>query len=89
MVEVECLPKDLPESIRVDVSGLGLGSALHISDLPAIPGVKYLADSSVTVFLVSEPKVADDTATTEGGPSEPEVIKEKKPQEGEAKEGSK
>jgi hypothetical protein len=66
-----------------------LGSALHISDLPAIPGVKYLADSSVTVFLVSEPKIADDAATTEGGPSEPEVIKEKKPQEGEAKEGSK
>ncbi len=89
MVEVECLPKDLPESIRVDVSGLGLGSALHISDLPAIPGVKYLADSSVTVFLVSEPKIADDAATTEGGPTEPEVIKEKKPQEGEAKEGSK
>ena len=89
MVEVECLPKDLPESIRVDVSGLGLGAALHISYLPAIPGVKYLADSGVTVFLVSEPKVADDTTTTESGPSEPEVIKEKKPQEGEAKEGSK
>ena len=51
--------------------------------------MKYLADSSVTVFLVSEPKIVDDAATTEGGPSEPEVIKEKKPQEGEAKEGSK
>lgn len=83
-VEVECLPKDLPEKISVDVSKMELGSALHVSDLPALPGVKYLADAEVTVFLVSEPKVADEAAPTEGGPTEPEVIKEKKPAEGEA-----
>jgi ribosomal protein L25, Ctc-form len=88
-VEVECLPKDLPDLIRVDVSGLGLGSALHVSDLPVLPGVKYLAEGEVTVFLVSEPKVADDAAAIESSPSEPEVINEKKPKDGEAKEGSK
>ncbi len=83
-IEVECLPKDLPEMIRVDVSNLGLGSALHVSDLPVLPGVKYLADAEVTVFLVSEPKVSDEAAPAEGAPTEPEVIKEKKPAEGEA-----
>lgn len=83
-VEVECLPKDLPEKISVDVSNMDLGSSLHVSDLPALPGVKYLADSEVTVFLVSEPKVAEEAAPTEGAPTEPEVIKEKKPAEGEA-----
>ena len=84
-VEVECLPKDLPEIIRVDVSDLGLGAALHVSGLPALPGVKYLADGDVTVFLVSEPKVSDESATpAEGAASEPEVINEKKPAEGEA-----
>jgi large subunit ribosomal protein L25 len=83
-VEVECLPKDLPEKISVDVSSLGLGSALHVSDLPALPGVKYLADAEVTVFLVSEPKVTEEAAPAEGAPTEPEVIKEKKPAEGEA-----
>ena len=83
-VEVECLPKDLPEKISVDVSSLGLGSALHVSDLPVLPGVKYLADAEVTVFLVSEPKVSEEAAPTEGAPTEPEVIKEKKPAEGEA-----
>lgn len=82
-VEVECLPKDLPEKISVDVSNLELGSALHVSDLPALPGVKYLADAEVTVFLVSEPKVAEEAAPAEGAPTEPEVIKEKKPAEGE------
>jgi large subunit ribosomal protein L25 len=83
-VEVECLPKDLPEMISVDVSNLGLGSSLHVSDLPSLSGVKYLADAEVTVFLVSEPKVGDEAAPAEGAPSEPEVIKEKKPAEGEA-----
>jgi large subunit ribosomal protein L25 len=79
-VEVECLPKDLPETVRVDVSHLGLGQALHVSNLPALPGVKYLIDGEVTVFLVSEPKVAD-AAAAEAGPNEPEVIREKKTEE--------
>lgn len=89
-IEVECLPKDLPELIRVDVSALNLGDALHVSSLPVLTGVKYLADSEVTVFLVSEPKVADDTAggAAEGGVTEPEVIREKKTEEaaGDSKE---
>jgi large subunit ribosomal protein L25 len=89
-LEVECLPKDLPEAIRVDVSNLGLGQALHVSDLPALDGVKYLLDGEVTVFLVSEPKVADETAPgAEAAATEPEVIREKKTVEGEAKEEAK
>lgn len=77
-IEVECLPKDLPESIRVDVSALELGNALHVRDLPALEGVKYAADPDVTVFLVSEPKVSEASTTTEGAATEPEVINEKK-----------
>jgi large subunit ribosomal protein L25 len=88
-IEVECLPKDLPERIRVDVSSLGLGAALHVSDLPVLPGVKYLADGEVTVLLVSEPKVSEEAAPAEGAPTEPEVINEKKAAEGEAKEEAK
>jgi len=88
-IEVECLPKDLPEKITVDVSNLELGSALHVSDLPALSGVKYLADGEVTVFLVSEPKVSEEAAPTEAAATEPEVINEKKPAEGEAKEEAK
>jgi large subunit ribosomal protein L25 len=81
-IEVECLPKDLPEMIRVDVTGLNLGDALHVSGLPALPGVSYLADGEVTVFLVSEPKVTDASSTaSEGAATEPEVIREKKTDE--------
>jgi large subunit ribosomal protein L25 len=83
-IEVECLPKDLPEIIRVDVSNLNLGDALHVRDLPALAGVKYLSDVEVTVFLVSEPKVAEEAPSGESAPTEPEVLREKKPEESEA-----
>jgi len=36
---VECLPKDLPEFINVDVSELSLNQSLHISDLALPSGV--------------------------------------------------
>ncbi len=84
-IEVECLPKDLPEMVRVDVTSLNVGESLHVKDLPALPGVDYVADADVTVFLVSEPKTADEApAAAAEGTAEPEVIREKKVEEGEA-----
>jgi large subunit ribosomal protein L25 len=84
-ISIECLPKDLPESIRVDVSSLGIGQALHVRDLVMPSGVVVTGDPDLTVFLVAEPKV-EDTSKTEDAPQAPEVIKEKKPAaEGEAK----
>lgn len=80
-IEVECLPKDLPEVIRVDVSGLGLGEALHVRDLPVLPGVTYQVDGEVTVLLVSEPRVAAETEESTEAVSEPEVLREKKTDE--------
>jgi len=42
-VEVVCLPKDLPEYLEVDVSGLGVGQSVHLSEIPLPEGVR-LAD---------------------------------------------
>lgn len=75
---IECLPKDLPESIRVDISSLGIGQSLHVRDLILPAGVKAMGDPDLTVFLVAEPKVEDPTKAGEA-PQAPEVIKEKKP----------
>lgn len=77
---IECLPKDLPESIRVDISSLGIGKSLHVRDLLLPEGVRATADGDLTVFLVAEPKVADDTAKIGEAQQAPEVIREKKPQ---------
>lgn len=78
-ITIECLPKDLPECIRVDVSKLGLGDALHIRDLVLPEGVKATGDSDLTVFLVAEPKVAEESKADEVQQA-PEVIREKKPE---------
>jgi len=36
---IECLPKDLPEYIEVDISSLEIGDSLHLSDLVVPDGV--------------------------------------------------
>ena len=42
-IEIACLPKDLPEFIAVDLGELGLGQAIHLTDIPLPAGVE-LAD---------------------------------------------
>ncbi len=42
-VEVSCLPKDLPESIDVDVSGLAMDETIHLSELVLPAGVTLTA----------------------------------------------
>ena len=39
-IEIACLPKDLPEFIEVDLVDLGMGDALHLSDLKLPDGVE-------------------------------------------------
>lgn len=81
-IEIECLPRDLPEVITVDVSALGVGDSIHVGEIKLPEGVKLAMETEVTAFLVAEPRVSDET--TPGAPAAPEVIKEKKT-EGDAK----
>ena len=60
-VEVECLPKDIPEFIEVDVSGLHTNHAIHLSQLilPAgveIRALRYGADHDSAVVSIHPPK---------------------------------
>ena len=41
-IEVSCLPKDLPEFLEVDVSGMNINDLLHLSDIKLPPGVEIL-----------------------------------------------
>ncbi|MFI4891447.1 MAG: 50S ribosomal protein L25, partial [Steroidobacterales bacterium] len=41
-VEISCLPKDLPEFIEVDLSGLSLNESIHLSQLKIPDGVQLL-----------------------------------------------
>lgn len=53
-LDVECFPKDLPESITLEVGDLKLGEALHVRDIPAIEGIEFLGDPEAVVALVAE-----------------------------------
>lgn len=77
-VEVECLPKDLPEVISLDVSALNVGDAIHIKDLVLPEGVKARADGELTVIRVAAPKVEVEPAPEAAAAAQPEVLKEKK-----------
>jgi len=52
-VEVECLPTEIPEFIVADVSGLGVGDALHVSDLKVTGSVKLITGAEQTIAVCS------------------------------------
>jgi large subunit ribosomal protein L25 len=63
-VEVSCLPKDLPEYIEVDISGLHLNDALHLSDLKVPQGVElvelgYGDEHDTAVISIQPPRVEE------------------------------
>ena len=56
-VDVQCLAKDLPGFIEVDLSALKIGEAIHLSQLKLPKGVKlvhHTADDSVVVGVVGK-----------------------------------
>lgn len=84
-IRVECLPKDLPERIDVDVNSLEVGQSIHIGELKLPAGVVALNAKELPVFMVLMPTVEEvAVAAVPGAPTEPEVLREKKDAEGEA-----
>jgi len=79
-ISIRCLPQNLPEIIRVDVSALKIGDSLHLRDLPIPAGVTLADSPDLTVFIVAEPKVLEEPVAATASPEGPEVIKEKKPE---------
>jgi large subunit ribosomal protein L25 len=82
-VEVECLPKDLPDRIEIDVSQLQIGANIHVNQLQPPSGVTILSHADVSVFSVLAPVKEEVVAAVAAEATEPEMIK-KKTEEGEA-----
>jgi len=79
-VEVECLPKNLPEFIEVDVSALAIGESLHLSDIKLLKGLEIVAlaqgdDHDLQVVAIhanraAEVEETEDSAEAEEGGEE-------------------
>lgn len=87
-VQVSCLPGNIPEDIKADVSNLAIGNVLTVGELVVPEGVRVLTDKAQAVATVAPPaaeEVAAPVAAVVGevaaAPAEPEVLTERKPKE--------
>lgn len=78
-LEIECLPRDLPDVLRVDVSALNIGDAIHVREIPLPEGVTTRVQPDLTAFSVLAPTVEEEpVAAVAEAAAGPEVIREKK-----------
>jgi len=84
-VEVECLPRDIPESIGIDIAELHVNQSFKIENMAIPAGVKVITEPGTVLVLVSMPhkeeefpgeKPEGEVAAEE--PKEPEVIKKER-----------
>jgi large subunit ribosomal protein L25 len=97
-IEVEVLPANIPDSIVIDITELGIGGAVHVRDLAADATWTPITDTDLMILHVIAIKVVEEAAApadaaaaaATAGASEPEVMKKgKTDKEGDAKDDKK
>jgi large subunit ribosomal protein L25 len=83
-VEVECLPRDIPESLLIDISELHVHQAFKAEGLAIPAGVRLITEPATVIVLVSLPHKEEEfpgekpeEAVAEES-TEPEVIKKER-----------
>lgn len=92
-LSIECLPKDIPQSLELEVTELNIGDSIHIADLN-FEHITILNPEDTIVVSVVMPKVEKEVEPDEGeeelaeeeGAAEPEVIGKGKESDEENKE---
>jgi len=94
-IEIECLPADIPESVEIDVSDLGLHDGVRLRDVATNPKWTAITDLDTMLVHVITPK-AEEAPAAEGAvaaapaaTAEPEVIKKGKKDEDEGEKEKK
>jgi large subunit ribosomal protein L25 len=81
-IEVECLPKDLPDRIVVDISTLAnIGDGIYVRDIPVPENVVFLAEPDEMIVLITHPAAEEVEEVVEPVIEEPEVIERGKKEE--------
>jgi large subunit ribosomal protein L25 len=87
-LQIECLPKDIPQHLEIDVTDLKIGDSIHIGDLN-FENVTILNQKTTVVVSVAHPRLEKEPTpeeVVEEEPTEPEVIGKGKGEEEEEKE---
>jgi large subunit ribosomal protein L25 len=84
-VEVECLPRDIPESLGIDIAELHVNQSFKVENMAIPAGVKIITEPATVLVLVSMPHKEEEFPgeKPEGEvvaeePKEPEVIKKER-----------
>ena len=80
-IEVECMPSDIPESIKVDVSALNINDYIRVKNLQTDSKVKVLSEPEVVIVTVVPPAKEEEPEEEVVETAEPEVIKKGKTEE--------
>jgi large subunit ribosomal protein L25 len=79
VLPIECLPRDLPDKITVDVAALNIGDSIHVRDIKLPSGVIAKVQPELTAFSVMAPVVEEEPVAAEAeAAAGPEVITAKK-----------
>jgi large subunit ribosomal protein L25 len=78
-IDVECLPSDIPESIKVDVSSLKINDYIRVKNIQTDAKVKILSDPEIVIVTIVPPlKEEVPVEAVAAETTEPEVIKKGK-----------
>ncbi len=72
-IPVRCLPTDIPETLRLDVSELEMGGAIRIGDLVLPEGVEVMLDSERMLCTILAPAVSAADEEAEDADAEEEI----------------
>jgi large subunit ribosomal protein L25 len=72
---IASLPTNIPEHITIDVTNLGVGDSIHVSDLK-YENIRFLQNEDVIIVAVVIPRTVQEPTAADGteAPAEPEVI---------------
>lgn len=74
-LNIVCLPKDIPESVEVDISELEIGDAIHVSSI-SIPNVTIREADDITMVVVHDVSILDEPELDEEVDEEAETDEE-------------
>lgn len=58
-VEIYCFPNNIPESLEVDISGMGIGDSKHIDEVSIDESFELVDESNFTIVTVLSPKAEE------------------------------
>jgi len=56
-LEIECLPKDIPEFIKLDIAELEIGDSLHVKEVKVAGGIKIISNQEQVILTIGTPTV--------------------------------